>query len=738
MAVASNDHPASAGVGPRHQVGGADEQWFGTLDAVLNPAGIAIIGASKDPGKTGGRILEAVRNSGYQGRVVLVNPRYESMAGYPCVPAVDQIAGPAPDTAYIALPQQAAIEQVRRCGAAGVRGCIVVGTGFAEQNPRGRELQDELGAAAREAGVRLIGPNCLGVISSRRSLNLEGAITLQEPARPGPVGVISQSGSLMLCIYHGLADAGSGISFGVSVGNQIDVGVAELMRYGAYDPHTSILAVYAESLGDADQFLQAAALCRDAGTRVIIVKTGGSTSGAEVTASHTAAIVGSQAAFEAACRSVGVLVADDIDIMAEAAAALSHWPVPSGDAVAVMSSSGGGAAVLADRLAASGIPVATLSRSTVASLSRALNPIGRQAIIDFGRRQEGKPALDSAELCNVLMSDPAVGAGVFSLTVTPAMTERCEAVATAAKRQGKLIVATMFPGSAMGDYIAPLRAGHIPCLPHVDSALRLLRLLRQADPGPDSAPHPGPAGTRRHRGAARHSRSRRPSRPSGPSRGWMPMEGVVALLSEFSVPQPAAGFVTSAEAAVTLAERLGYPVVLKAVIPGAVHKTDAGGVALDLRDAACVRKAWATLTGRARQLAADPPARCYLQKMVPSAAELLVAVQNDAQFGPILTVGAGGVLAELIGDVQVRRLPVSRRVARDMLRQLTIWPVLAGYRNAAPADLSAVITAITAIGAMATRLAPQLQEVEINPLIAGPPGTGAAAVDARIRMAETA
>lgn len=729
MAVASNDHPAQAGADPRNQVRSADEQWFSTLDAVLNPAGIAIIGASKDPGKTGGRILEAVRNSGYQGRIVLVNPRYESIAGYPCVPAVEQIPGPPPDTAYIALPQQAAIEQVRRCGGAGVLGCIVVGTGFAEQNPRGRELQDELGAAAREAGVRLIGPNCLGVISSRRSLNLEGAITLQEPAQPGPVGVISQSGSLMLCIYHGLADAGSGISFGVSVGNQIDVGVAELVRYGAYDPHTHILAVYAESLGDADQFLQAAALCRDAGTRVIIVKTGGSTAGAEVTASHTAAIVGSQAAFDAACRSVGVLVADDIDIMAEAAAALSHWPVPSRDPVAVMSSSGGGAAVLADRLAASGIPVATLSRSTVASLSQALNPIGRQAIIDFGRRQEGKPALDSAELCNVLMSDPAVGAGVFSLTVTPAMTERCEAVASAAKRQGKLIVATMFPGSATGDYIAPLRAGHIPCLPHVDSAMRLLHLLRQADPRPD----PGPSASRTSaRGAARHGRGRRPSRPSA---GWMPMEGVVALLAQFGVPQPPAGFVTSAEAAVALAERLGYPVVLKAVIPGVVHKTDAGGVALDLRDAACVRKAWATLTGRARQLAADTPARYYLQKMVPSAAELLVAVQNDAQFGPILTVGAGGVLAELIGDVQVRRLPISRRAARDMLRQLTIWPVLAGYRGAAPADLSAVITAILAICAMGTRLAPRLQEVEINPLIAGPPGIGVAAVDARIRMA---
>jgi acyl-CoA synthetase (NDP forming) len=726
MAVASNDRPAPAGAGPRHQGGGADERWFSTLDAVLNPAGIAIIGASKDLGKTGGRILEAVRNSGYQGRVVLVNPRYESVAGYPCVPAVEQIPGPAPDTAYIALPQQAAIEQVRRCGAAGVRGCIVVGTGFAEQNPRGRQLQDELGAAAREAGVRLIGPNCLGVISSRRSLNLEGAITLQEPARPGPVGVISQSGSLMLCIYHGLADAGSGISFGVSVGNQIDVCVAELMRYGAYDPHTHVIAVYAESLGDADQFLRAAALCRDAGTRVIIVKTGGSSSGAEVTASHTAAIVGSQAAFEAACRSVGVLVADDIDIMAEAAAALSHWPVPARDAVAVMSSSGGGAAVLADRLAASGIPVATLSRSTVASLSRALNPIGRQAIIDFGRRQEGKPALDSAELCNVLMSDPAVGAGVFSLTVTPAMTERCEAVASAAKRQGKLIVATMFPGSATDDYIAPLRAGHIPCLPHVDSALRLLHLLRQAYPG--SAP--GPSARRASvSGAARHTRGRRLSG------GWMPMEGVVALLAEFGVPQPPAGFATSAEAAVALAERLGYPVVLKAVIPGVVHKTDAGGVALDLRDAARVRTAWATLTGRTRQLAAGTPARYYLQKMIPSAAELLVAVQNDAQFGPILMVGAGGVLAELIGDVQVRRLPVSRRVARDMLRQLTIWPVLAGYRGAAPADLSAVITAILAISTMGTRLAPQLQEIEINPLIAGPPGTGVAAVDARIRMA---
>src|ERR1700689_3097834 len=258
----------------------ATGDWFATLDAILNPAAVAVVGASRDPDKTGGRILNSIKNGGYQGRVIAVNPRYESVGGWPCVQSVADIGDPVPPVAYIALPRETAIEQVADCGRAGIRGCIVVGTGFGEDSASGRKLEVRLAEAAAAAGVRLIGPNCLGFISSRVSLNLEAAITLQSPAQPGPAGIISQSGSLMLCIYHGIPDAGSGISFAVSVGNQVDLAVPELMRYGALDRSTSVLAIYAESLGDADEFLGAAALCQETGTRVLMLKTGASGVGA--------------------------------------------------------------------------------------------------------------------------------------------------------------------------------------------------------------------------------------------------------------------------------------------------------------------------------------------------------------------------------------------------------------------------------------------------------------------------
>jgi acyl-CoA synthetase (NDP forming) len=704
-----------------YAAGQSQDDWYATLDAVLNPAAIAIIGASNDRAKTGGRILRSVRNGGYRGRVVLVNPRYDSIDGYPCVPSVEETGMPVPEVAYIALPREAAIEQVTRCGAAGIRGCIVVGTGFGEDSQRGRRLQDKLRQAAASAGVRLIGPNCIGFISSRRSLNLEAAITLQEPARPGPVGIISQSGSLMLCLYHGIADAGSGISFGVSVGNQVDLGVAELMSYAARDPATTVLAVYAESLGNADDFLRAAAACRSAGTRVLILKAGGSAVGAEVTASHTAAILGSRGAFEAACRGAGVLIADDIDVMAEAAAVLTRWQPPAPAAVAVMSSSGGGAAVLADRLESAGLGIATLRRSTVESLSAALNPIGRRAVIDFGRRQDGKPPLNSAELCNVLMADPGVGAGLFSLTVTPAMTERCEAVVAAAHEQGKLIVATMFPGSATGSCLEVLRAGHLPCLPHVDSALRLLALLQQA-----ARHQPGPR--RRHT-------SRRGPAGSRARQSWLPPDRVAALLDHYGIPRPAAGLATTRDDAVALAAQLGYPVALKIAAAGLVHKSDTGGVVLDLRDAAAVRGAWDLIAERTGLLSTGQPSGCLVQKMATGVAELLLGVQNDPQFGAVLTVGAGGLLAELIGDVQVCALPVSARTARDMLARLALWPVLAGYRGAEAADVRAVAAAMAAVSALAAGRAHEIREVEINPLIVGRDGAGVVAVDARIRLA---
>jgi acyl-CoA synthetase (NDP forming) len=710
----------------RDQAGGtAPDDWFATLDAVLNPAAVAVLGASRDPAKTGGRILHSIRNGGYQGRVIAVNPRYESVGGWPCVPSVADIGDPVPEVAYIALPRETAIEQVTDCGRAGIRGCIVVGTGFGEDSASGRKLEDRLAEAAATAGVRLIGPNCLGFISSRVSLNLEAAITLQSPAQPGPVGIISQSGSLMLCIYHGIADAGSGISFAVSVGNQVDLAVPELMRYGALDLSTSVLAIYAESLGDADEFLGAAALCQETGTRVLILKTGASGVGADVTASHTAAIVGSRGAFEAACRSVGVLVADDIDIMAEAAAALTRWPVPEPKSVAVMSSSGGGAAVLADRLDSAGLEIATLRPGTVSSIALTLNPIGRSAVIDFGRRQEGRPPLDSAALCNTLMADPGVGAGLFSLTVTPAMTERCEAIVAAAHEQGKLIVATMFPGSATGDCMKVLRAGDIPCLPHIDSAVRLLKLLWQA----------GPSRPDRVRKIGERTARRRPA--AGTRLPWLPVDEAMALLDRYGIPCPPGSLATSKEEAVARATELGFPVAMKIADPALVHKSDAGGVILNVADAGAVAASWDLIAERAGGRGLRRESACYLQKMAGGVAELLLSVRTDPQFGSVLTVGAGGLLAELIGDVQVRRLPVTSGTAREMLADLAIWPVLNGYRGGAVADVRAAVTAMTAVSRLAARLGAGLAELEINPLIVGAAGAGATAVDARVRLGRT-
>jgi acyl-CoA synthetase (NDP forming) len=689
----------------------AAAEWFRRLDAILNPAAIAVVGASKNQGKTGGRILTSIKNSGYQGRVVTVNPRYSTIGEWQCVPSVADITEPVPEVAYIALPRDDAIEQVAECGRAGILGCIVVGTGFGEDSAHGLRLQDRLRDTAAAAGVRLIGPNCLGFISSRRSLNLEGAITLQEPAKAGPVGVISQSGSLMLCIYHAIADAGSGISFGVSIGNQVDVDLAELMRYGSADPDTTVLAIYAESLGDADDFLSAAAQCQESGTRVLILKTGASGVGADVTASHTAAILGSRGAFEAACRDVGVLVADDIDIMAEAAAALTRWSVPAPRSVAVISSSGGGAAVLADRLDAAGVEIATLQPGTVRAIAQTLNPIGNRAVIDFGRRQESRPPLDSLELCNAVMSDPGVGAGVFSLTVTPAMTERCEAIVAAAHEQDKLIVASMFPGSAGAEAMQVLRAGGIPCLPHIDSAVRLFSLLWQAIP----------ARPARRRNAVRslHGQTRT---------SWLPVERAMALLDAFGINRPPGGLARTKSEAITLAAEIGFPVALKVADPELVHKSDAGGVVLNVGDPDHLQASWDLIADRTHARSG-----CYVQKMTSGVTEMLLAVQIDPQFGPILTVGAGGLLAELLADVQIRRLPVNARTAREMLEGLALWPVLAGYRGAAGADVSAVAAAMAAVSKLATQTGQDIVELEINPLIVGAAGAGAVAVDARVR-----
>lgn len=693
-----------------------------TLRAIFSPRSVAVYGASADPAKFGGRVMQFLLKHGYAGRIVPVHPTATEVLGIPALPRLDG-SGLSVDACLLALPAAHLATALEDAGRAGVRGAVVITADFAETGAEGAARQNELVAIARRNGLRLIGPNCLGYINPPLSLALTSSVALAAGPMPrGAIGLACQSGSLMASLISHAQDCGAGFSVAATVGNQADIELCDLVEYFIDDEATRAICLYVEGLKDGRRFLELAHRARSAGKPILAVKAGRSEAGQQLTQSHTASLAGSHAVWEAACRDHAVILLDDPEALIYCADFLIRCGVPQSSTIAVISPSGGTVAVTGDRVAAAGLALASPGADTEAAL-RPLLPPGRMINpLDVGGLPRAS-GLDSALTAyRAFAADPAIGAILIAVATTPQLEDKVRQWGQAALDAGKPTAILLTPGSLVDGARQALRDIGCPFTNRLDDALRVLRAAVDYS---EALRNPPPAAVSGVAAAAlKHAEQLSAGRLNEPD--------TKSLLRACGIATTEDVLAATVEDALAQARHIGWPVVLKGVSRTLVHKSEAGAVQLNLQDEAALRAAWQAI---ASGLATHQPGAvldgCVVQPMLSGGHELIVGCRWDAQFGAVVIVGSGGVLVEILDDVQMAVAPVSAAHAKRLISALRIAPVLAGARGRKPADIDALADVVAGLSTLAAALGPQLAELDINPLLVLEAGRGAIALDGR-------
>lgn len=683
------------------------------LDALLDPATVAIVGASEDLGKFGGRALHNLMDNGYDGRIVPINPSRERLLGLTAYPSIAE-APKGIDAAVLAVPSRYVEGVVAECAAAGVGACIVISSQFAETGAEGAARQDALVGCARAANMRLLGPNCLGLAVPARALALSPSVVFTQGGglSSGGIALISQSGALMTQMYAAALDTGAGFSACVSVGNQADLELVDFMERFIDDPAARVIACYVEGLKTPARFVRALARARAAGKPVVVAKAGRSAAGALAVGSHTASIAGEHAAFAAACARHGAALFDEAEDMIRAADVLDRCGRARGTRYAVVSGSGGGGALATDKLAATAYESAVLSADSIAALGESFAEPHRKLPIDLGANLAGFGPDRAVVPAATVMNDPGVDCAVLVMTPQPFIAGAVEAFITAGKTADKPVLVVAQIGFVRDAMAGVVEKHGYPTLPSLDSAIACLAafapIAERAEPRPMDA-------------------------IELPAAGRLNEIEVKALLRDAGVRTTADVVARSKDEALAAAETLGYPVALKAISRTLVHKSDIGGVRLALRDGAALADAWDAVVAA---LADHGHAfeGCAVAEMVAGVAELIVGARRDPAFGPLVVIGFGGTLVEIVEDVAVALAPITAGEALTMLRRLKLWPLLDGARGRPAADVEAAACAAADISRLAAAMGDRLVELDVNPLIVGPEGHGAIAVDGRATL----
>lgn len=694
---------------------------YRSVRQILHPNGVAIVGASDSEEKWGGRLLRYMLKHRHPGELYPVNARASSLMGVRAYASVRDCPGPV-DLAILLVPRDRVRDAIEDCVAKQVGCALCITAGFAETGPAGRADEEELVALARAGGVRLIGPNCMGLMNTHHNLAATTGVVMGSLDRlpAGGIGLASQSGALMGAMIARGADIGAGFSSTISVGNQSDLGLNDFFEYLVDDPRTDVVCLYMEGVKDAARFTALLARAAAAGKPVCIAKSGRSEAGARAAASHTASLAGAWPAFEAVCRHHGAYLFETIYDLLQGAQLLQRGKRASSRGAAVMSGSGGGGALLVDALQDNGLEMPTLSEQTQQALASVLPATHRHLPLDFGMLNHlapPDPAVEGGSVGIALdraMADPAVGLGVLLLTTQPQQERVAQAALSVAQRCDKPLLFVQGAGNHGEPARALLRqAGH----GYFDSphdALKVAQALAQREaPQPAAASGDGQV-------------------PDTLPRGFLTEPDARRLLEANGIPTTAWRLAADARAAVQAARELGGPVAIKAVSPKIVHKSDVGAVRLGVRGDEAVLAACDAIATAAAAAGVAALEGFLVTEMVRADTELIAGIQLDPDFGPLVMVGAGGVLVELMRDVQLAPAPLSLDTARAMLRKLRSFPLLAGYRGRPPADLDALANVLVRLGQLAAAGGARVRELDINPLFVA--GDRIVAADARATL----
>ncbi len=697
-----------------------------SVERLMRPASVAVIGASSRKGTVGHEIVRSLVEAGFRGEIYPVNSKGDAVEGLTGYASVGALPGPI-DLGIVAIAADRVATVVADCAAKGAHGLLVISGGFAEVGADGAQLQRELTAAARRHGMRIIGPNCVGVVNTDPDIGLDatfGAAT----ALPGPVALASQSGAVGIAVLDAATHAGMGISSFVSLGNKADVSGNDLLQYWEDDERTRVVLLYLESFGNPAKF---ARLARRIGRikPIIAVKSGRTAAGRKAASSHTAAMAADDDAVEALLHHCGVVRVDTIDELLDSALVLAHQPLPSGYRLAIVGNSGGPGIMGADASAGAGLTLARVSdecqselRRTLAAAASTSNPVD---LLGDASPSTYRVAIEAvARDANV---DALVAIHAPTLVSDP---DEVAAAIAASDTSGKPLVSVIVGrdrGLLTNDAVEA--AGAVPVFGSVERAIAALGHAVTYAGWRDRPPDRAPVREDIDRVAARAVVAG--VLAGEPDGRWLTPNEIDRLLATHHIPHLAGTLVTDVDAACAAARKAGYPVVLKADGPEIVHKSDVGGVALGLRSAKAVTKAWQDME------AALGPAMtgALVQPMAQPGVELIGGIVRDETFGPLIVFGMGGVAAELIRDRGVRVAPISDNEAGELVESLRCAPLLHGYRGAPPVDVDAVEDTLVRLGLLAHTI-PEIRELDLNPMIAGPDRV--AAVDARVRVAPAA
>ena len=675
-----------------------------SLHALFAPRAVAVLGVSRNPAKLGYRLLQNVIERGYRGRVYPVNPSGEPILGVPSVDRIDALPEGV-DLALVSLPAPAVPGAISALANRRVRAAVVLSSGFGEVDEQGRDTQADLIRSARAAGLRLVGPNCMGVYSAPADLN--GTYFWDLPRADGGISVVSQSGAYGGLIFRHLGGRGLGIARFLSIGNQADVELAEVLDYLAEDAATTLVACFVEAVRDGRRFVESARALA-AAKPLVILKGGRSDAGRRAAGSHTGSLAGAHDVFRAACRRSDAFVAEDTEEFFDAIEALvvAGGRRPARASVAVVTVSGGPSVVAADAAEHEGLLVPALRDETREALRRLLPPFAA-----VGNPVDLTPQVDTANIAAAvqLVADQADVGGLIAVNVGLDIPEFGEAVVAVARNKPVVSFVADAPGVA-----GRFRAGGVPVVTSPERAVRAWRALT-APRGP--SPPPSPAGIALPPEVAEALARATGSLPYALARRALEAAGVRFCRESVA---------DSIDAAVAAASQIGYPVVLKADAPGLAHKTEAGGVRLDVRDAEAVRDACRELFGSVGAR------RVVVQEQVRGGVELLVGARRDPTFGPVVAVGAGGIFTEVFRDVSVRLAPLGEAEAADMLLEGARPRLLAGPRGFRAVDPVALARTIVAVGTLIA-VEPRIVEIDVNPVIAA--GADIVAVDALVILA---
>jgi acetyltransferase len=692
------------------------------LQEFFAPRSVAVVGVSREEGRVGHFVFDNLLSGAFDGPVYPINPRAEEIHGHPCFHTLSDIPGPV-DLAVIAVPAAAVPDVIDECGAVGVGAAIVISAGFKETGPAGAALERDVVARAHAAGVQVLGPNSLGLIATGTGLNASFAPSMPDV---GSIAFMSQSGALGTAVLDWAAGGGIGLSHFVSLGNKSDLSEVDLVRAWTEDPNVQVVAAYLEAVSDGTAFVEAVSdLTRH--KPFIALKAGGSDAGARAVSSHTGSLAGSDEAYAAAFRRAGALSVSSVQELFDLSVGFARQPLPAGPGVVLLTNAGGPAILASDAGERLGVPMSALEADTITALRATLpaaaalyNPVDVLGDADPGRY---------AAAASILAEDPNVRSLILILT-PQAMTDAvgtARAVAEVMRGRDITTLASFMGAGGVADAVDALRAAGIPTYDFPERAVATLAGMARFATGLGSARPKAPvldSDQTAVREAIDHARAAR--------RTFITEHSASAVASAYGIAVPAGGMARDLEEARALADDVGYPVVMKIASPDILHKSDLGGIRVGILNGEELDAAYDDMLTRVRRRL--PEAVIWgvtIQEMVPPGREVIIGVNRDPSFGPLLMFGLGGIYVEVLKDVTFRLCPVSLEDARQMITEIRAFGLLRGARGEHPADLEAVADTIVKISALATDF-PEITELDVNPLIVADRGGGALAADIRI------